>query len=73
MLKKLIYLVGMTGLTAVCVTGCATKPTATISSQSEAVCIGRNMDRDVLLSQRDVGRTLIIPNDDPSRWVTPDH
>jgi hypothetical protein len=73
MIKKLNYFLGMTGLLAVCVTGCATKPGAAISSRSEAVCVGSNIDRDVLMSQRDVGWTLKLPNDDPTGWSYPEY
>lgn len=73
MFKKLNNLLGMTALIALCVTGCATKPTAAISSQSEAICVGSNTDRDVLKSQQDVGWTLILPSDDPTGGLARDY
>ena len=71
MIKKLHYFWGMTGLLAACVSGCTTKPGVAIASQSEAVCVGSNIDRDVLMSQRDLGWTFILPNDDPTGWTYP--
>ena len=73
MIKKLHYLLGTSGLVILCATGCATKQTAVISSQSEAVCVGSSIDRDVLMSQRDIGWTLRLPSDDSSGWIYPEY
>jgi hypothetical protein len=70
-MKMSMHVLGITGLLALSVAGCATKPTAAISSQSEAVCIGSNLDRDVIETQRELGRTVILSNADLSDWSYP--
>jgi hypothetical protein len=69
MIKRILVL-GIIGSLAICA-DCATKPAAAIASQSEAVCIGSNMDRDIVESQKDIGWTLILPSDDSSGWSYP--